>query len=93
MKIINIFWISILLIPYASAAFNGTELHQLQEINEKYIKKAEDSKALLDKKIQETIKNLPEQKSKIINLNKLWNNTIEKNVSFSYLNHSILMQR
>ena len=78
MKIINAFWIAILLIPYANAAFTETEVHQLQEINEKYIKKAEDSKALLDKKIQETIKNLPEQKSKIINLNKSWSNTIEK---------------
>ena len=82
MKIINAFWIAILLIPYSNAAFTETEVHQLQEINEKYIKKAEDSKALLDKKIQETIKNLPELKSKIINLNKSWNNTIEKMSAF-----------
>ncbi|PIJ44233.1 hypothetical protein BOM24_05340 [Tatumella sp. OPLPL6] len=33
MKIINILWISILLIPYINAAFTETELHQLQEIN------------------------------------------------------------
>jgi len=38
------------LILYANATFTETELHQLQEINEKYIKKAEYSKALLDKK-------------------------------------------
>lgn len=56
MKIINIFWISILLIPYANAGFTETELYQLQEINEKYIKKAEDSKALLDKKFKRQLK-------------------------------------
>ena len=78
MKIISAILVYTLVSPYASAAFTETELYQLQEINEKYIRKAEASKVLLDKKVQETIQNLPEQKSKIVNLNKSWDETIEK---------------
>jgi len=78
MKVINTILVSILLTSYANAAFTGTELKQLHQINGEYIKKAEASKTLLEKKIQETIENIPEQKSKIVVLKKSWNDMIEK---------------
>ena len=78
MKIINVILIASITSLNVSAAFTEPELHQLEEINKEAIKKTENAKNLLDKKIKETISNLPEQKEKIVDLNKTWNITIKK---------------
>ncbi|WP_241646369.1 hypothetical protein [Rosenbergiella metrosideri] len=55
-----------------SAAFTEPEMSQLNEINERYIKKENDSRENLSVAIKESIANLPKEKSNILKLHELW---------------------
>ncbi|SEQ09925.1 hypothetical protein SAMN05216522_101189 [Rosenbergiella nectarea] len=65
------------------AAFTEPEMSQLAEINKNSIEKTKREKKNLELIIIKTIKNLPEQKNKIIDLNKSWSETINKKCKLS----------
>lgn len=55
-----------------NAALTEPEMSQLNEINEKYIKKEIESREKLNAAIKESIANLPKEKSNILKLHELW---------------------
>ncbi|WP_241626897.1 hypothetical protein [Rosenbergiella epipactidis] len=65
------------------AAFTEPEMSQLAEINKNSIEKTKMEKKNIELVIKKTIKNLPEQKNKIIELNKSWDETINKKCKLS----------
>jgi hypothetical protein len=79
MRDIRVFCLLIAFSLNAHAAFTEPEMSQLAEINEKALEKVEMAKKDLDKAIKETIKNIPEEKRRILDLKKSWEVTIQKN--------------
>ncbi|QGY28406.1 hypothetical protein [Pantoea cypripedii] len=74
MRDIRIFCLLIAFSLNAHAAFTEPEMSQLAEINEKVLEKVEMAKKDLDK----TIKRIPEEKRRILDLKKSWEVTIQK---------------
>lgn len=85
MRVINYCFFVLLLATQVVSADSGFEqlsadssFDQLIKINDEAIKKTLSSKALLDEKIKMTLRNLPEYKKYILDLERSWNKTIEK---------------
>ena len=85
MKIINVVFLVSIYSFNANAAFTEPEMSQLEEINKNSIEKTERQKKNLDAIINETIKNIPKEKNKIIDLRKSWDATIKKKCRLAIL--------
>ncbi|AXF78222.1 hypothetical protein LU631_04705 [Erwinia tracheiphila] len=83
MKIINVIFLAALYSFNVTAAFTEPEMSQLAEINKKSIEKTESEKKNLEATINKTINNLPNEKTKIMDLSESWDATIKKKCKLS----------
>lgn len=88
MKAINYFVLITILSLNVDAAFTEPELSQLEEINTRYTAKTEKAKNNLGFEIKKSIKNLPEEKENILNLERLWGETIKEKCRLAILESS-----
>lgn len=78
MKVSNFLILTMFFSFAINAAFTEPEMTQLNDINEKYIKDADIAKKKLNESIKESISNLPKEKSNILRLHKLIEETTKE---------------